>query len=98
MPDPVDTTNPSMVERVAIALYGDIGPDEWVEVDRDAKELCRFNARRAIKAMRDATDDMIDAGHEKAIAPVYVAGDECPSSEDCWHAMIDAALSEKPHD
>ena len=42
---------------------------------------------------REPTDAMIDAGNEKAIAPVYVAGDEMPSADDCWRAMVAAALA-----
>jgi hypothetical protein len=42
-----------LVEKLAITLYGDIGPNEWDEVDEDSKDMCRFNVRRLLSCIEE---------------------------------------------
>lgn len=68
------------IEEVARAIAGQFAQsaDLWEDfVD---------TAHVAIKAMREPTEAMVDAGAEYAPG----AGD----ARDAWHAMIDAALAE----
>ena len=70
-----------MVERVAQAICGDDNPDN----------ICSFHrirARLAIKAMREATADMIDAGRDIGPDAPYGLSETIKR----WQAMIDEAL------
>ena len=69
----------SIVKRVAQALQQEM---ETAPFDETAIAL----ARAAIAAMREPTEEMLNAGHE-ARAKATVNG--------IWHAMIDAALEGK---
>ena len=71
----------TMVERVAQALQQEMGA---APLDETAASFAL--ARAAIAAMREPTEEMLNAGHE-ARAKATVNG--------IWHAMIDAALEEK---
>ena len=70
----------SIVKRVAQALQQEMGTAPFDETAAFAL------ARAAIAAMREPTEEMLNAGHE-ARAKATVNG--------IWHAMIDAALEEK---
>jgi len=69
----------NMVERVARALHGDVDP--W---PRYGCEVCINRARAAIAAMREPTEEMMDACTKHGVIPIFM-----------WQAMIDAALEEK---
>lgn len=83
----------TMIEQVALRLYKtwcefeDVPYDEfpWASVPVDDKRILITSAVDAIKAMREPTDGMIDAGAthdpEDGVYPAY-------------QAMIDAALEE----
>ena len=71
----------TMVERVAQSLQQEMGTAAF---DEPASSFAL--ARAAIAAMREPTEEMLNAGHE-ARAKATVNG--------IWHAMIDAALEEK---
>lgn len=70
----------SMIERVAKALS-----DLWYDSSGTASE--KEQARAAIEAMREPTEEMIFSGGK---TPYY--GRDTPRI--FWHVMIDAALSE----
>jgi hypothetical protein len=81
----------TMIGRVATALIGAIcqqGPTELSRGDLDAALL----ARAAIKAMREPSEKMLDAGWQPfegaPLAEVHA------SPEETYAAMIDAALKE----
>ena len=84
-----------MVERVAAGIYErfeyDEGPPEekpvWVKNGNSLKQTAaRIFARAAIKAMRTATRPMTIAAEKMGAGEAW--------AEDCWAAMIDAALEE----
>lgn len=94
-----------MVERVARAIYdapngidGDQVADMLIEDSRISSAfpaenreqvlaVCRQAARAAIAALREPTDAMIKAASPERIGPSL--------QDDCWRAMIDAALAVK---
>lgn len=94
-----------MIERVALALKAKIGeafnakpiphsPPEWGAWSATGGSLnLEELARAAIEAMREPTEEMIEAAYYPAGEP----GDQSVSrseAEETWHAMIDAALKE----
>ena len=76
-----------MIERIARALYRANNP---YGRQPTAWEIYRFDAIAAIKAMRDPTLSMIDAGNRLArqIGGIWIM----PKPENAYAAMIDAAL------
>ncbi len=73
---------PGMVEQVAEAIWVSRGLN-WREAPQTLQELAREEARAAIRAMREPSDVMVDAGqHECGHAPSVI-----------WRAMINAALA-----
>lgn len=87
-----------MIERVARAI-GAADPDQGGQInDSDMGEYFWEKYRdhyipiaiAAIKAMREPTEAMEDAGN----SPTYIWVDETAS--DVWPRMIDAALEETP--
>jgi hypothetical protein len=97
-----------MVERVRAALVAELSKDMTncvsdYRAEGGDDELFidgNFNgsalARAAIAAMREPTEKMVRAGEKEFIASDVACCME--PAEDCWQAMIDAALtsSEKP--
>lgn len=78
-----------MVERVARALWAleeNTDCHEWEPLSEFRKDATREKARAAISAMREPTDEMVDAALH-ATHPLHGID---PASR--WHAMIDAAL------
>jgi hypothetical protein len=80
-----------MVERVAEALAQSfretvvkVSGDSWEQtgVTLPSKEVWERYARAAIEAMRKPTDPMLDAGNK-----LYML-------DECWEAMIDAAIAD----
>lgn len=83
----------NMIERVARAIWNTkpgakIHP--WERLGTVRNDYLA-EARAAIEAMRTPTEAMVRAGSEEFDPFVY--GN---TETDCWHAMIDAALKEKP--
>lgn len=88
----------SMIERVARMICANQGGDpdaitygegaawgkSWTGWQAYANE-----AREIIAAMREPTDDMVDAGEATADRPCL-----CMSARYAWRAMIDEALAE----
>jgi hypothetical protein len=77
-----------MVERVARAICAKNATLDWREY--------RDEAKRAIAAMREPTNAMIEAGVEILEPSEHaVYGSDCYGSEahGVWRAMIDAALT-----
>lgn len=84
-----------MVERVARAIYYAGWPEpptmprnRWEALSDEERALCRRMARAAIAAMREPTEEMVDA-----------AGSDLADCENdqiiaAFRAMIDAALIE----
>jgi hypothetical protein len=81
-------TEQSMIERVARAI-GDWDSGRAMVLDAND---CRQIARAALEALREPTEGMLLPGAETL--PDYDPG--CDDAKNCWQAMIDAALSEKP--
>lgn len=75
-----------MIERVAKAIWGDLGG--WDDLNGDTKETVRKEARAAIAAMREPTEAMLDT----TVNPHCVETME--DIRDVWTDMIDAALSD----
>jgi hypothetical protein len=77
-----------MIERVAKALWLDYWDGDacaWEDAEESARETSRSLARAAIEAMREPTEDMIEAGRSENFG-------NYPNQ--AWHAMIDQALTE----
>ena len=73
-----------MIERVAKCIYADGGL---------SLNECRGLARAAIKAMRDCTPAMLDAGSAAHPASGYRRETLLNDIIECeWRAMVDAAL------
>jgi hypothetical protein len=88
------------VEKLAITLYGDIGPNEWDEVDEDSKDMCRFNVRRLLSCLeeegmvvvpREPTEEMLTAG-----AYDEYSGHTEMAAAITWRAMLAAAPNPSP--
>lgn len=78
-----------MIERVALALYRhqcelNHYADKWDEVN---KPYFTGFARAAIAAMREPTEEMMNAG--------WIEGMRPKAPREAWQAMIDAALKGK---
>lgn len=80
-----------MVERVAIAIamalesqMPERARQRWEDYSMPARAAALVRARKAIEAMREPTDAVIEAGR-------WPAEDDGPLA--CWQAMIDAALT-----
>jgi hypothetical protein len=95
-----------MIDRVAKALFADyqksaLGPDltqTWSTLPNHAKDHAYSQARAAIAAMREPTDEMNDAGADKCDGGCAEESCQCGFMGKIWTAMIDAALecSTKP--
>jgi hypothetical protein len=74
-----------MVERVAKSLWAETRPPylKWDEAFPVILDSYRHQARAAIAAMREPTEEMLVAASREVV------------SEAKWRAMIDAALNEK---
>lgn len=75
----------NMVERVARAIMMVNGFDMTPEEADNSWWAWRSDAEAAIKAMREPTDEMMEAANNVELAP-WSSG---------WQAMIDAALISK---
>lgn len=102
---------PSMIERVAEGLWqaesvratGKRRRILWNEEGDKARESWRFMARAAIEAMRNPTDEMLDACQRALVdtmrdlgwSKAQRAGRLSAQTKSVmrWNAMIDAALS-----
>lgn len=88
----------NMIERVARAIR----PRVWARLDsgeisddaNDARYRSLEQARAAIEAMREPTDKMVRSAYECRDPGFCDEPGETQSPEECWEAMIDAALSE----
>jgi acyl-CoA reductase-like NAD-dependent aldehyde dehydrogenase len=78
-----------MVDRIAAALARGFDLPEWDRLDPDQREKFRWDAREALAALREPTDDMTSqfVGHQYG-----VYGDV--EARAIWVRMIDAALKE----
>jgi hypothetical protein len=91
-----------MVERVAKVLYESIYTDIWPPSPFDAElrtaDDWRATARRAIEAMREPSDAILEAGSwQSNHYPAVPDGSSTPPVHrfvvtQMWRAMIDAAL------
>jgi hypothetical protein len=75
------------IERVAKAIYCTEYAEEYWPPSPDELDLVRSQARAAIPAMREPTDEMITAGGVAIILsdPKATAAD---MAYDCWQAMV----------
>jgi len=78
-----------MIDRVARAMHGN--RYEWAEFNEEQKELWFSMARVGIEAMREPTDEMLDAEIEGA-EPLRKACLDDYSAKRVYQLMIDAAL------
>lgn len=80
----------SMIERVARAMWNTTEVTSWDGAPGSIRRMFLNGARAAIKAMREPTDAMVDAGlsRDDGADPTNAAG--------VFTAMIDAALNEVP--
>jgi hypothetical protein len=79
-----------MIERVAMAIFRNgIGELVWSSGSDEQHEAAFRQARAAIEAMREPTDEMMDAGREKTNWGPH-------GTDECWRAMIDATLPAPP--
>ncbi|EQA96817.1 hypothetical protein [Sphingobium baderi] len=76
-----------MVELVARAIHDGRSGIPWeITIQQD---LAYRDARAALKALREPTPEMVDAGR------AYFDGDFSPMhAENCWSAMLSAAIGE----
>lgn len=74
-----------MIERVARAILGERfgGAADWDRESETFRAACRAQARAAFAAMREPTDDMVDAGYNETMMR---------GARLHWQAMIDEAL------
>lgn len=88
----------TLIERAARAMYDTVQP-EWEWDDPDAgplRKMYRDNARAAIMALQEPSEEMIDAGAdivrsvEKAESDIAIRDD----TKSIWSMMIGAALEE----
>lgn len=87
-------TRMTMIEKIAKALHDDLALASsgdghrryWETAPVQVRELCRRQARVALSAALEASDEMIAAGNE---------WDCAPQAGEVWKAMIIAALTEK---
>ena len=87
-------TEQSIIERAARALF-ESQPriERWDDLDPNSKSIFLHKARKVIKAIREPSAAMIEAG----LAECYADWRESVCREflpDIWKAMIDAALAE----
>ena len=80
-----------MIEKVARALLMENRPDYTPKQIEHGWFQYRFDARAAIEAMREPTNEMAEVGMEaRWQSPIRDAN----NVREIWSAMIDAALSE----
>ena len=87
-----------MIDRVAKALFADyqksaLGPDltqTWSTLPNYSKDHAYSQARAAIAAMREPTEEMLTAGNDHTDFVYSQEGDFLKG----WRAAIDAALEE----
>ncbi len=83
----------SMVERVAKQMHlkrPNSRYTKWEDCSDEYRTGTLRDAYTAIAAMREPTEAMADAGNGTFRPPDYA------SAEECYQAMIDSALAEKP--
>ena len=88
-----------LIERAAIALYTHQawavgGYALWQSVPRTVKDAYRKWALDVVRALREPTDVMLEAGAK-------VCGDERGnpdelSARSCWETMMDAGIAQAP--
>lgn len=83
----------TMIERVALAIAGEIDCVDWTAPDNTMSHAERLNAialdaaRVAIEAMAEPTEEMVDAG-----AVAEGDGNLEAEARNLWAVMISAAL------
>ncbi|WP_311267839.1 hypothetical protein [Sphingobium sp. WCS2017Hpa-17] len=85
----METRAVTMIERAARAMYDNVQP-EWDWDDPDAELLRRMyrdNARAAIRALREPSDAVTNAGYNELLC--------YNSAGNAWRAMVDAVLAEQ---
>ena len=83
-----------MKRRVALA-YGCVEPDRCtrhLRTEYEPCDDCLEQARAAIAAMREPTKAM-EAAYDRRVDAAHLG--EALTSEDAWHAMVDAALEDQ---
>jgi len=86
-----------MVKRVARAIYDNLPNENYAEPLPSEGEFSPAIiecARAAIAAMREPTDKMLDACDDFDIYWGYRADGRPGGLDDCWRAMVGAALGE----
>jgi len=86
----------AMLEKVARAIHEAIKESDvdWADEAQEIKTTFLIMSRAAIKAMREPTEDMVNAG----VAGIDAVEGDCATEEGTsagYAAMIDAALSER---
>jgi hypothetical protein len=89
-----------MIERVAMGIHAQRANSrltKWEDCSEEYRNGTRRDARAAIEAMREPTDEMQSAGYLNAEHSIEAVGDLAPAPESqprlIWQAMIDAALA-----
>ncbi|WP_336802491.1 hypothetical protein [Kaistia sp. MMO-174] len=86
----------TMIERVAIALYGadesDL-MDNWHSATSSLQNVYRRKARAAVEAMREPSNDVLEAMWAAMFVGRFT-GSELPMLGAGFEAAIDAALQE----
>ncbi len=89
----------NMVERMARAIHfrgEDGGDDAWFHCQPYLREMARGQARAAIEAMRDLTDDMSRAAYDTPRQTAEIGGPKISrllTFKAQWAAAIDVALA-----
>lgn len=82
-----------VVERVALAIFSQGHATEWCPgISEEVREICRSQACAAIKALREPTKEMVNAGAievAKYDGFIFEGEDVSPLT---WQTMIDEAL------
>ena len=89
-----------MVERVGLAICRK-ACEQSNDLDDPCDAACgdcAGQARAAIEAMREPTEEMLTAGGYKFESCTSDPGERCHTGIHVWHGMIDAALSGRQSD
>lgn len=84
-----------MVDRVARAMFDQDHDEGWDRGEAATKQIYLNNARAAIEAMREPTEEMVDAAHTAQRWSEGFGPDIGKVQDQLkWQAMIDVALME----
>lgn len=89
----------NMIEKMAKAYWNaGLMVPRWDDESEDQRQVVRQRMRAVLEALREPTDEMINAKDFRGERAIWDASSchYCGGPKENWNIMVDAALAETP--